>query len=101
MSNKKPVTVAMVGTGAISGIYLKNITNTFREVSLLGVCDLVPERAEAGKAYVDEQIAKGAKVVSPKIYADMYEAFNDPEVEVILNLTRPGEHYNISVMQLE
>ena len=100
MSNHKPVTVAMIGTGAISGIYLKNITNTFREVSLLGVCDLVPERAEAGKAYVDEQIAAGAKVVSPKIYADMYEAFNDPEVEVILNLTRPGEHYEVTKQAL-
>ena len=100
MSNHKPVTVAMIGTGAISGIYLKNITNTFREVSLLGVCDLVPERAEKGKAYVDEQIANGAKVVSPKIYADMYEAFNDPEVEVILNLTRPSEHYEVTKQAL-
>ena len=26
----------------------------------------------------------------------MYEAFNDPEVEVILNLTRPHEHYEVT-----
>ena len=100
MGKNTPVKVAMIGTGAISGIYLKNITHTFREVSLIGVCDLVPERAEKGKAYVDEQIAAGANVVSPKIYADMHEAFNDPEVEVILNLTRPEEHYEVTKLAL-
>ena len=36
----------MIGVGAISGIYLKNITNVFKEVELVGVCDLIPERAE-------------------------------------------------------
>ena len=87
------VNVAMIGVGAISGIYLQNLTNTFKEVSLIGVCDLIPERAEKGVAYVKEQQEKGAKVVTPKIYKDMHEAFADPEVDVILNLTRPYEHY--------
>ena len=41
----KPVRVAMIGVGAISGIYLQNITKTFREIALVGVCDLIPERA--------------------------------------------------------
>ena len=30
------IKVAMIGVGAISGIYLKNLTETFREVSLIG-----------------------------------------------------------------
>ena len=34
---QKPVKVAMIGVGAISGIYLKNMTHTFREVDLVGV----------------------------------------------------------------
>ena len=34
------INVAMIGVGAISGIYLKNLTETFSEVKLLGVCDL-------------------------------------------------------------
>ena len=38
----KPVRVAMIGVGAISGIYLQNLTETFREVELIGVCDLIP-----------------------------------------------------------
>ena len=90
------VRIAMIGVGAISGIYLQNITKVFREVDLVGVCDLIPERAQKGADYVEEQIKEGAAVRQPKIYKDMYEAFNDPEVEVILNLTRPHEHYKVT-----
>ena len=96
MANTNPVKVAMIGVGAISGIYLQNITKVFREVDLVGVCDLIPERAQKGAGYVEEQIKEGAAVRQPKIYKDMYEAFNDPEVEVILNLTRPHEHYEVT-----
>ncbi len=99
MSNT-PVKVAMIGVGAISGIYLQNITHTFRAIELRGVCDLIPERAEKGKAYVDDARAAGADVPSPVIYKDMYDAFNDPEVEVILNLTRPYEHYDVTKQAL-
>ncbi|MCL2702193.1 MAG: Gfo/Idh/MocA family oxidoreductase [Defluviitaleaceae bacterium] len=84
--------VALIGTGDISGIYLKNITQVFRGVNLIGVCDLIGSRAEKGAAYVSELNPR--KTV--KIYKDMYEAFNDPDVSVILNLTRPGEHYGVS-----
>lgn len=80
------VKVAMIGVGNISGIYLKNITETFREVELVGVCDLVRERAE--KAQREYNI--------PKIYETMYDAFADPEVQIILNLTRPYEHFAVS-----
>ena len=95
------VKVAMIGVGAISGIYLKNITTVFKEVELVGVCDLIPERAEKGVQTVKEYIEAGAKAPVPKIYKDMYEAFNDPEVEVVLNLTRPYEHYGVTKAALE
>lgn len=98
--DRKPVRAAMIGVGAISGIYLQNITRTFRELDLVGVCDLIPERAEKGAAYVKAEIEKGAAVRQPKIYRDMYEAFDDPEVEVILNLTRPYEHYEVTKQAL-
>ena len=83
----KTVKIAMIGTGDISGIYLKNITETFHEIELTGVCDLVREKAEAA--------AKKWNV--PRIYKDMYEAFDDPQVDIILNLTRPDEHYGVTV----
>ena len=51
------VRVAMIGVGAISGIYLKNIDGGLPGSRIsIGVCDLIPERAEKGVAYVKEQI---------------------------------------------
>ncbi len=90
------VNVAMIGCGAISGIYLKNLTHTFKEVRLYGICDIVPAAAEKARKYVEDAIAEGAQVELPKVYQTMDEAFADPEVQVILNLTRPYEHYNVT-----
>ncbi|MGI6173139.1 MAG: Gfo/Idh/MocA family protein [Christensenellales bacterium] len=87
----KPVNVAMIGVGNISGIYLQNLTKVFRDVRLIGVCDLVRERAEKAQA------AYGV----PKIYETMHDAFADPEVELVLNITRPYEHYAVSKAALE
>ena len=41
--------VGMVGVGCISGIYLKNFKEVFKEVELIAVCDLIRERAEKAK----------------------------------------------------
>lgn len=83
--------IAFVGVGCISGIYLENITNMFREINVRGVCDLIPERAEAAKE----------KYPHIKIYKDMYELFRDPEVDIVLNITRPYEHYAVTKAALE
>ena len=82
----KTVKIAMIGVGNISGIYLENITKVFKEIELIGVCDLKRERAE--KAQADYGV--------PKIYETMHDAFADPEVDIVLNLTRPYEHYEVS-----
>jgi predicted dehydrogenase len=94
------VNVAMIGVGDISGIYLKNITEVFHGVRLVGVCDLIPERAEKGVAFCKAQREKGIECHIPRIYPTMFNAFNDPEVDVILNLTRPYEHYEVSKQAL-
>ncbi|MEZ7872260.1 MAG: Gfo/Idh/MocA family oxidoreductase, partial [Eubacteriales bacterium] len=78
--------VAFIGAGAISGIYLDNITKVFKDIEIAGVCDLIPERALNAKE----------KYNLPRVYADMYEAFNDPEVDIILNLTRPHQHEQVT-----
>ena len=90
------VKVAMIGVGAISGIYLKNLTELFKEVKLVGLCDLIPDRQDKGMAFIKEQQEKGLKFDPPKVYKDMHEAFDDPEVDVVLNLTRPYEHFDVS-----
>ena len=82
----KKIKIGFVGVGAISGIYLENITNMFKEIEIIGVCDLIRERAEnAVKKYN-----------LPKLYNDMHELFADPEVDIVLNITRPYEHYEVT-----
>ncbi len=83
--------VAMIGVGSISGIYLDNITTMFKEIELIGVCDLIRERAENAKE----------KYHIPKIYDTMYDAFADEEVDIVLNLTRPYEHFDVTKAALE
>ncbi len=78
--------IAFIGVGNISGIYLKNITTRFTEMKIVGLCDLIRERAE--KAAAEYGIGK--------IYSDMHEAFADPEVDLILNITRPYQHYEVT-----
>ena len=82
----RKIRIGFVGVGAISGIYLENITNMFKDIEIIGVCDLIRERAEnAVKKYN-----------IPKLYNDMYELFADPDVDIVLNITRPYEHYEVS-----
>ena len=78
--------VGMVGVGYISGIYLKNFKETFKDVKLIAVCDLIRERAE--KAQKEYNI--------PKLYDTMEELFADPEIDIVLNLPRPYQHNEVS-----
>lgn len=80
------IRVGMVGVGCISGIYLENFKNVFHGVRLVAVCDLIRERAERARE----------KYNIPKIYETMEEMFLDEEIDVILNLTRPYQHYGVT-----
>ena len=78
--------VGMVGVGCISGIYLKNFAEVFKDIQLVAVCDLIRERAEQAQQ----------KYNIPKLYDTMEELFADPEIDIVLNLTRPYQHYAVS-----
>lgn len=78
--------VGMVGVGCISGIYLKNFANTFKDVKLVALCDLIKERS----------LKAQAEYAIPKVYDRMEELFADPEIDIVLNLTRPYQHYEVS-----
>jgi predicted dehydrogenase len=84
------INIGIVGIGCISGIYLENLTNLFKEVKIIGVCDLIKERA----------LEASTKYEIPKVYNDMHELFADPEVDIVLNLTRPYEHFDVSMAAL-
>jgi len=78
--------IGIVGCGDISGIYLTNITNMFKEIEIAGVCDLV-----------DEKVDRVAAEYGLRKYKDMHEMFADPEVDIVLNITRPYEHFDVSM----
>lgn len=80
------VKVGILGLGAISGIYLKNLSSVFRNVEISGIYDLIAEKAE--KVQEEYHI--------PKVYKSMEEMLDDPEIEIVLNLTRPLEHYQVT-----
>ena len=82
--------IGFVGVGNISGIYLRNLTEKFTDLEIVGVCDLVREKAQAA---VDKY--------GMKLYDDMYALFADPAVDIVLNITRPDEHYEVSRAALE
>lgn len=87
----KPIRLAIIGVGSISKTYLDNISRVFTELKITGVCDLIPERANRARETYD----------LPRVYHDMYEAFDDPDVDIILNLTRPYQHFEVSRLALE
>lgn len=87
----KPVKIGFVGVGDISGIYLKNLTEMFDELEVYAVCDLVREKAEKAQAQYHIQ----------KLYNTMDDLFADPAVDIVLNLTRPYEHFGVTKAALE
>ena len=79
--------IGIVGCGDISGIYLQNLTGMFADrLEVAGICDLIDERA-ASRA---KEFGIG------KIYGSASEMIADPSVDIILNLTRPSEHFDVS-----
>lgn len=79
--------IGVVGCGDISGIYLKNLTGMFRDtLDVAGVCDLVREKADK----------RASEFGVEKVYGSMVELLSDPSVDIVLNLTRPYEHFAVS-----
>ena len=90
MSTKPlPLRVAVVGCGNISDIYLKTMP-TFSALRVVGVSDLDAERA---KAHAEKY---GIARAIP-----LDRVFDDPEVDLILNLTTPESHAAIALRALE
>ena len=78
--------VTVVGAGDISSIYLYNLKNVFHGVKVRGVYDIQPDRA--GRAAETWGI--------PRVFETLSDAVSDPETDLILNLTRPLNHYEVS-----
>ena len=81
--NQKPMSVGVIGTGMICRIYIENIAQRFEIVQLKAVADIAIEKAKE----VADQFGVKACTVD--------ELMEDPEIDIILNLTPPSVHYDI------
>ncbi|MDR0525973.1 MAG: Gfo/Idh/MocA family oxidoreductase [Spirochaetaceae bacterium] len=83
--------IGIVGAGAISGIYLQNLTGMFgKRVILRGITDLIHEKAA--------QAAEKYRITHFKRTEDL---LNSPEVDVVLNITQPQFHHGVAVDALK
>ena len=82
--------IGIIGCGNISGIYLANLTKRFVQTRVVACADLVQDRARA--AAVKYGVPRGCTVE---------ELLRDPEVEIVVNLTPPRGHMDISRAALE
>ncbi|HVL25905.1 MAG TPA: Gfo/Idh/MocA family oxidoreductase [Thermomicrobiales bacterium] len=80
----QPVGVGVIGAGYISDIYLTNLASLFDAVRVVGVADLVAERARA----------QAAKYGIAALTID--DLLAHPEIEVVVNLTIPQAHAEVA-----
>lgn len=85
---KKKVKVGLVGCGKISGIYFQN-AKLYDALEIAACADLDMGRAKE----------KAEEFGIPKAYT-VEELVNDPDIEVVLNLTIPRAHAEIAMKAL-
>ncbi|WP_136055649.1 Gfo/Idh/MocA family oxidoreductase [Microbacterium sp. K24] len=79
-----PVGVGIIGAGNISDQYLSNLT-TFPDVRVLAIADVIAERAKAQAEKYGVPRSGGVDAV-----------LNDPEIDIVVNLTIPAVHVEVS-----
>ncbi|MDO4475918.1 MAG: Gfo/Idh/MocA family oxidoreductase [Lachnospiraceae bacterium] len=79
----------IIGCGVISEIYLKNLTERYANPEIVACADLFMEKARERA----EQFGIQAMTVD--------EMMADPQIDLILNLTTPLQHAEISLRALE
>ena len=89
MQDKDKVGVAIIGCGAISGIFFRNLTKEFGIIKVIACCDLNTELAES----VAKEHSLEAKTID--------EIIADERIEIVVNLTPPEAHYDIIMKLLE
>lgn len=85
---KKTLGVGIIGCGNISTIYMLNM-NKFAGVKVIACADVRPEAAKA------QAQAFGIKALGIK------ELLVSPEIDIVVNLTIPTAHYDVSMAALK
>lgn len=82
--------IGIIGCGSICDIYLKNCTQTFDILEVAACADIVPEKAKL----------KAAEYHVPKA-CSVEELLADKEIDIVLNITVPSVHAEISIRALQ
>lgn len=87
----KQVKVGVVGCGGIcKGTYMENMVKKFQVVDVVACADQIPARAK----WMEDHYP-GVKAMT------VDELMNDPEIQIVVNLTYPESHVAITKMALE
>mgnify|MGYP001025021504 CR=1 FL=1 len=87
---KEKVKVGVVGCGGIcKATYMGNMVHKFNIIQVVGVADKIDSRAQ----WMEDHY--------PVKKMSVEEMMNDPEIEVIVNLTYPESHVEITKMAFE
>src|SRR5579884_3244342 len=84
-----PVRVGVIGCGQISGIYFET-ARRMRDIEIIACADVVPEAVTFRADMYD----------IPRRYTPD-QLLADPEIEIVLNLTNPQAHAEVSMRILE
>lgn len=88
--NEKKIRVGIVGCGCISEIYIKNISQLFKNVEVTAVCDQVLEKAKAkADAYNIPNVLSLDELVACE------------QVDIVVNLTTPQNHFPVLKKAIE
>jgi predicted dehydrogenase len=80
---------AVIGCGMISQVYMEFLSQKNQIIDLVACCDLDENRAK------EKAQAFGIKAMT------LEEIINDPDIELVVNLTNPNAHYSIAKQVLE
>lgn len=87
-SNTKNVSyksIAIIGCGFVADYYLKTLS-IHPQLKLVGVMDKIGDRANKFAEYYNV----------PRVYETLDDVLEDNTVDIVLNLTNPGSHYEVS-----
>ena len=84
MAELPTMKTAIIGCGVISGIYFQNLCRFFKIIEVIGCSDLSPDKShKAAQEYGIKQMTNE-------------EIYNDPDIRIVVNLTDPPAHYEVT-----
>jgi predicted dehydrogenase len=88
MASPAPVGIGIIGAGYISSIYLENCTTRFDNLRVVGIADLMMDRAR------EQAERHGVRAMT------VDELLASDDVEIVLNLTIPAAHGDVALRAL-